>query len=84
LRQNLWSNKILFALHRIRARLVAQRTGLGNQIRGLLAEYGIVLPVTVPKLRRALPQVLENAENELTVQGRLLIALLRDELYSLQ
>jgi transposase len=74
----------LLALHRIRARLVDQRTGLCNQIRGLLAEYGIVLPTTPSKLRRALPDVLEDAENELTVQGRRLIASLRDELYSLQ
>jgi transposase len=74
----------LLALHRVRSRLVDQRTGLRNQIRGLLAEYGIVLPVTVSKLRRALPDVLEDAENELTVQGRRLIASLRDELYSLQ
>jgi transposase len=74
----------LLALHRVRARLVSQRIGLCNQIRGLLAEYGIVLPVTVPKLRRTLPNVLEDTENELTVQGRRLIALLRDELCSLQ
>src|SRR5580700_526097 len=43
----------LLAIHRIRARLVDQRTGLCNQIRGLLAEYGIVLPITVSKLRSA-------------------------------
>jgi transposase len=30
------------SLHRIRDRLVSNRTGLTNQIRGLLAEYGIV------------------------------------------
>jgi len=60
----------LLAVHRIRSRLVDQRTGLCNQIRGLLAEYGIVLHVTVSKLRRALPYVLEDAENELTMQGR--------------
>jgi transposase len=33
----------LQALHRVRERLVCQRTALINQIRGLLAEYGIVL-----------------------------------------
>jgi transposase len=32
------------SLHRVRSRLVSSRTQLGNQIRGLLAEYGIVLP----------------------------------------
>lgn len=32
-------------LHRIRSRLVSNRTQLGNQIRGLLAEYGIIVPL---------------------------------------
>jgi transposase len=74
----------LLATHRIRARLVGQRTGLCNQIRGLLAEYGIVLPQAISRLRRALPEVLEDAENELTVQGRALIASLREELCELE
>jgi transposase len=34
----------LQALHRVRDRLVGQRTALINQTRGLLGEYGIVLP----------------------------------------
>ncbi len=37
--------------HRVRSRLVACRTQLVNQIRGLLAEYGIVLPQHVGQLR---------------------------------
>jgi len=32
------------SLHRIRERYIAHRTGLMNQTRGLLAEYGIVIP----------------------------------------
>ena len=31
------------ALHRVRARRVAERTDLGNQIRGLLLEFGIAV-----------------------------------------
>jgi transposase len=34
----------LQCLHRVRSRLIGCRTQLVNQIRGLLAEYGIVLP----------------------------------------
>jgi transposase len=64
----------LLAIHRIRERPVSQRTGLCNQIRGLLVEYGIVLPQFISRLRRALPEVLEDGENELTVRGRELIA----------
>jgi transposase len=68
----------------VRTRLVIQRTGLCNQIRGLLAEYGIVLPQAISRLRRGLPEILEDAQNELTVQGRQLIAGLRDELYDIE
>jgi transposase len=32
------------SLHRIRQRLVRQRTSLVNEIRGLLMEYGITIP----------------------------------------
>ena len=53
-------------LHRIRERLVNQRTALSNQIRGLLAEYGLVLPVGIGNLRKGLPSLLEDADNELT------------------
>jgi transposase len=45
----------LQCLHRVRFRLIGCRTQLVNQIRGLLAEYGIVLPQHVAQLRRNLP-----------------------------
>ena len=38
-------------LHRVRSRLIGMRTQLSNQICGLLAEYGIVIPRTVGCLR---------------------------------
>jgi transposase len=44
----------LQCLHRVRSRLVACRTQLINQIRGLLAEYGIVLPQHPGQVRRGL------------------------------
>jgi len=37
----------LKALRSVRSRLVEQRTGLANQIRGLTAEYGIVFPTSI-------------------------------------
>ena len=43
----------LQALHRIRSRMIGSRTQLGNQIRGLLAEYGIVLPLHLSQVRRS-------------------------------
>ena len=43
------------AVHRIRAELIKQRTAKANQIRGLVAEYGLVAPKELGHLRRALP-----------------------------
>ena len=54
------------ALHRMRQARVGERTALCNQVRGLLAEYGIVLAQGVGTLRRRLPEVLEDAENGLS------------------
>jgi transposase len=45
----------LLALHRVRSRLVGQRTGVTNQIRGFLMERGIIVRQGVVPLRRALP-----------------------------
>ena len=54
------------ALHRIRSELVRQRTAKANQIRGLLSEYGIVVPTGIGTLRRAIPEIQEDAENGLS------------------
>lgn len=43
------------ATHRIRSELIKRRTALVNQIRGLVGEYGIVAPVGIGQLRRAVP-----------------------------
>lgn len=47
----------LQAVHRIRQRLVSARTRLVNQIRGLLAEHGIVIARDISRLRRALAKI---------------------------
>lgn len=64
----------LQALHRVRMRLVRDRTALVNQTRGLLREYGVFLPVGIRPFRAKLPEVLEDAENELTALTRDIIA----------
>lgn len=70
-------------LHRIRSRLIKQRTALGNQIRGLLAEYGISLAQSLNQLRRKLPEVLEDADNELSALTREVVNELKEELATL-
>ena len=61
------------AVHRIRGELTKQRTAKANQIRGLVAEYGLVAPLKLVHLRRALPCWLEDAENGLTARFRRLL-----------
>lgn len=73
----------LQCLHRVRSRLVGCRTQLINQIRGLLAEYGIALPQHPGQVRSGLPAVLEDAQNQLTGFGRELFHGLYEELAQL-
>jgi len=72
------------ATHRIRAELKDQRNAKANQIRGLVAEYGLVAPQTLLALRRAIPDWLEDAENGLTDYFRSLLHGLWDDLLSLE
>lgn len=71
------------AVHRLRERSVKERTALVNQIRGLLAEYGIVIHKGVTAVRRALPRILEDSENRLSGFSRECFAELYDELTAL-
>ena len=71
------------AVHRIRAGLIGQRTAKANQIRGLVAEYGLVAPQHLGHLRTALPHWLEDAENGLTSRFRRLLDGLRADLVAL-
>lgn len=61
------------ALHRLRSGVVDDRTALCNQLRGLLAEYGIVVPQGVGRLRRRIPELLEDGENGLNALFRQLL-----------
>ena len=74
----------LQALHRVRSRMIGCRTQLSNQIRGLLAEFGIVIPIHLSQLRRALPAVIEEDSSLLTGFGRQLFASLYEELCALE
>jgi transposase len=48
----------LQALHRVRSRLVSERTAVINQIRGFLLEHGIIVRQGLRFLRQALPDIL--------------------------
>jgi transposase len=54
------------AVHRVRQQLVKARTSLANQVRGLLAEHGIVIGRGFAQLRRGLPVIVEERDNGLS------------------
>lgn len=56
----------LLALHRVRSRLVRQRTGVANQIRGFLLERGITVRQGLMPLRKALPDILSSESDALS------------------
>ena len=53
------------AMHRVREGLMNHRKAKAKQIRGLVAEYGLVAPRQMGPLRKAIPCWLEDAENGL-------------------
>ena len=71
------------ALHRIRRSAVGDRTALCNQVRGLLAEFGITLNQGVATLRKAIPCLLEDAENGLHALFRDALSLKYEQLCQL-
>ncbi len=50
----------ILSIHRIRARLVKNRTALANEIRGLLNEFGFTIPQGINKVTAKLTEVLDN------------------------
>lgn len=73
----------VLALHRARQGFVKARTAQANQIRGLLAEYGIIIPQGIAHISKRLPEILEDGENGLPGIFRHLIARLGDHLKEL-
>ncbi len=59
------------AVHRLREGFKEERTALINRIRGLLAEFGLVVPQGPEALRHVLADVIEDASNELPGVARL-------------
>ena len=60
--------------HGVRKEIVDFRTALVNQTRGFLSERGIVMHKSINQVRKRLPEILEDAENDLTPLSRELIA----------
>ncbi len=73
----------VLALHRARQGFVRARTAQSNQIRGLLAEFGQVISQGMASLRKRVPEILEDANNELPGIFKALIQRLLDHLNAL-
>jgi len=67
------------SLHRVRDRLVGERTALMNQIRGLLLERGLVVPQGKAKLAVALADLLDGDADTLAPRMRTLMRDLREQ-----
>ena len=67
--------------HCQRERIKKERTALVNQIRGLLAEYGVIIGLGIGAVRTELPKILEDADNGLTALSRELFAEQLEELH---
>ena len=74
----------LQALHRVRERLVGERTALVNEVQGLLNEYGLVIPKGVSKFRQAVVGTLESEQDTRTPLSQEMFWKLVDECAALE
>jgi transposase len=68
------------SLTKIKDLLTKQKTATSNQLRGLLAEYGLVSLKNSPSLLKEIPDFLEDAENELSHISRAFVRRLKENL----
>lgn len=71
-------------LHRVRQRLMEERTALINQTRGLLGEYGIIFPIHVTAFKEGTRLLLADEDNKLPILARELLQDLCTELIALE
>ncbi|CAG9183912.1 IS110 family transposase ISBcen3 [Cupriavidus laharis] len=70
----------VLSLHRVRQGFIKARTAQANQIRGLLAEYGLVVPQGIAYIALRVPDLIEDATNDLPGTFRQLIDRLLEHL----
>jgi transposase len=69
----------ILCVHRLREGLKEERTASINRIRGMLTEFGLVVPKSPDKLREKLADMLEDASNDLSGMARLVIQEANDQ-----
>lgn len=73
----------VLVLHRVRDGIVKQRVALSNQIRGLLAEFGIIIPQGLKQLNLRLMQLIDSPSNALPGDLKMMFSSLYQELANL-
>jgi transposase len=73
----------VLAQHGVRQGFIKARTAQANQIRGLLAEFGLIIPQGIANIAERVPELLEDATNELPGSFRLLVQRLMEHLKEL-
>lgn len=73
----------ILSVHRVRQGLIKARTAQANQIRGLLSEFGLVLPVGISSVYQRVPILLDQAKGELPAMFQELIWRLLEHLKDL-
>jgi transposase len=63
----------ILCLHRVRAGLIKERTALTNRLRGLLTEFGLIMPKGRYSAQLHIPDLLEDADNGLPMLARRLL-----------
>jgi transposase len=71
-------------LHRLRQQQMRDRVALINQLRGLLAEFGVIVRQGPHHLRTSLPEILEDSTNALPAPTRQAFARMRDHLLDIE
>ena len=72
------------SIHRVRTRVVKNRTALINEIRGLCQEYGVILTTGAARVKPSLCASIANSDNELTASSRECMQDLYDELVEIE
>jgi len=73
----------LLALHRLRRGLIDSRTALVNQLRGLLAEFGVVVGTGRTRFEQALPRLIQDEHEEVPVLLREVLEPMREQLLAI-
>jgi transposase len=72
------------SLHRMRQRLILERTAKSNQIRSMFAEEGLVFPISITQLRRSVATVIGDERSTVTPILRRLAVLYLQQLAALE